>query len=124
MVNWKNTSPENEIMTKALNVATLKENPKTINEYAEYQKNLSQIIAKVINAANEISDNLFNLACQGKLKEWDKKQPVGTIIHVTDKMLRNLGDKNIVLLLNLLDEIEKVTGEIIIKPSDLQKMFS
>jgi len=121
MSNWKNTSLEK---AKSLNVATLEENPQIINEYVQYQKTLSQVVDKVINAANEISDNLFNLACQGKLKEWDKKQPVGTIIHVTDKMLRNLGDKNIVLLLELLDKIEETAGEIIIKPSGLRKMFS
>ena len=124
MINWKSSDNENRITGIPLNVTILEEDPKIINEYEQYQKTLSQLIANVIFAANEISDNLFNLACQGKLKEWDKKQPVGTVVHVTDKLLRSLGDENMNLLLGLLDKIEKSIGKIKIKSSDLRKMFS
>ena len=124
MINWKSTDNENKIRTMPLNVTILEEDPKVINEYEKYQKTLSQLIAMVIIAANEISDNLFNLACQGKLQEWDKKQPNGTVVHVTEKLLRSVGDENIDLLLGLFNEIENVAGKIKIKTSDLRKMFS
>jgi hypothetical protein len=88
----------------------MKNNPKTINlkEYAQYQETLSELINQVNTISDEIHDKLFDLACLGKWKKWDKKQPVGTVFHVTEDMLRNTGDKNIDLLWEILDKIEEV----------------
>jgi len=89
-------------------------NPKTIhfNEYDKYQATLSTLINQVNSISKEIHENLFNLACQGKWKEWDKNQPIGTEFYVEEDMLRNTGDKNIDLLWEVLDKIEEVKKKI------------
>jgi len=49
----------------------------------------------------------------GKWKEWDDQQPVGAKIFVDEDMMRNTGDKNIDLLLEIWDKIEEVKEEIL-----------
>ena len=91
-----------------------KRNSKTIsiNEYDKYQATLSKLINKMNSISKEIHENLFDLACQGKWKEWDKNQPLGTTLYVDDDMLRNTGDKNIDLLWEVLDKIKEVKEKI------------
>ena len=91
-----------------------KSNPKTIgfNDYDKYQATLSTLINQVNSISKEIHENLFDLACQGKWKEWDKNQPLGTTLYVDDDMLRNTGDKNIDLLWEVLDKITEVKEKI------------
>jgi len=85
-------------------------NPKivSLNYYAQYQKTLSKLIKQMDSISDKIHDGLFNLACQGKWKEWDKQQQIGTEFYVDEEMLRNTGDKNIDLLWEVLDKIGEV----------------
>ena len=89
-------------------------NPKIIRlkDNAQYKKALSKLIKQLNSLSDKIRDNLFNLACQGKWKEWDKTQPLGTEFYVDEEMLRNTGDKNIDLLWEVLDKIEDVKEKI------------
>jgi len=91
-----------------------KNNPKIIHfkEYAQYQKTLSKLMNQVNTLSDEIHKKLFNLACQGKWKEWDKNQPIGTTFYVDEDMLRSTGDKNIDLFWEILDKIEEVKEKI------------
>ena len=84
----------------------------SLNYDFQYQKNLSKLIKQMDSISEKIHDNLFNLACLGKWKEWDKTQAVGTKFYVDDEMLRNTGDKNIDLLWEVLDKIEEVKEKI------------
>ena len=79
----------------------------------QYQKTLSKLIKQMNSISEKIHDDLFNLACQGKWKEWDKTQPAGAEFYVDEEMLRNTGDKNIDLLWEVLDKIEEVKGKIL-----------
>ena len=81
-------------------------------DFVNYKKKLSEVIQQVTELSEAIEENLFDLACLGKWKEWDKQQPVGTEFYVTEEMLRNTGDKNIDLLWSVLDKIEDVKEEI------------
>jgi len=83
-----------------------------LSDYTQYRETLSQMIERITAIADEIQDNLFNLACQGKWKEWEKNQPIGTEFYVDEGMLRNTGDKNIDLLWEVLDKIEEVKKKI------------
>jgi hypothetical protein len=84
----------------------------SFEDHTQYQKTLSQLIEQVSAISDEIYDNLFALACQGKWKEWDNSQPIGTELHVDEEMLRNTGDKNIDLFWEILDKIEEVKKKI------------
>jgi len=88
--------------------------PKIVNlkQNTKYKKTLSKLINQLNSFSDKIRDNLFNLACQGKWKEWDKAQPIGTEFYVDEEMLRNTGDKNIDLLWEVLDKIEEVKEKI------------
>ena len=89
-------------------------NTKIINlkDYALYRKTLSKLIKQINSISDKIHEHLFSLACQGKWKEWDRAQPVGTEFYVDEDMLRNTGDKNIDLLWEVLDKIEEVKEKI------------
>ena len=80
--------------------------------YARYQEKLSEIVEQVSDISDVIYDNLFSLACMGKWKEWDDQQPIGTELYVDEDMIRNTGDKNIDLLLEIWDKIEEVKEKI------------
>ena len=80
----------------------------SLTDYAQYRKTLSKLIKQIDGISGKIHDKLFCLACQGKWKEWDKAQPIGTEIYIDDEMLRNTGDKNIDLLWEVLDKIGEV----------------
>ena len=85
-------------------------------DYMQYKEILSSIIDSVNKFSEEIYENLFDLACAGKWKEWSDKQTEGTIFNVTEDMLRNTGDKNIDLLWEVLDKIEEMKGKIGVAP--------
>jgi len=91
-----------------------KNNPKIISltDYTEYRETLSQVIEKISAISDEIQDNLFNLACHGKWKEWDKQQPIGAEFYVDENMIRDTGDKNIDLLWEMLDKINEIKEKI------------
>ena len=78
-----------------------------------YHSLLSKIVERLNAFAEEIQSEIFNLACLGKWRIWNMKQPVGTEIYVSEDMLRNTGDKNIDLLWELLDKMKYVVEEII-----------
>ena len=83
------------------------------HNHAKYQEKLSEILEQVTEISTVIYENLFALACMGKWKEWDDQQPVGAKIFVDEDMIRNTGDKNIDLLLEIWDKIEEVKEEIL-----------
>ena len=85
----------------------------SFRDHSQYQETLSELIKKVCSISDVIHDNLFDLACKGKWKEWSKKQPEDTIVYVDEGMIRNTGDKNIDLLLEILDKIEEVKEKIV-----------
>ena len=80
---------------------------------SQYKNTLSKLINQLDSLSKRIHENLFNLACLGKWKEWDAAQPIGTEFYVDDEMLRNTGDKNIDHLWEVLDKIKEVKEKII-----------
>ena len=78
-----------------------------------YRALLSKIVESLNAVSAEIQSELFNLACWGKWRAWNMKQPVGSEFYVSEDMLRNTGDKNIDLLWELLDKMEYVVKEIV-----------
>jgi len=83
-----------------------------LNDYAEYNKKLSEIMETVNSLSYEIYEGLFPLAVLNKWKEWDAEQPTGSKLNVDEEMLRNTGDKNIDILWELLDKVEEVIERI------------
>ena len=78
----------------------------SLEDQAQYDDKLSEIIDMVNTVSDTIRDNLFTLACMGKWRKWSNSQTVGTTFYVTEDILRATGDKNIDLLIEILDIIE------------------
>jgi len=81
--------------------------------HAKYQEKLSEILEQITEISTVMYENLFALACMGKWNEWDDQQPIGARIFIDEDMIRNTGDKNIDLLLEVWDKIEEVKEEIL-----------
>ncbi len=84
--------------------------------FKEYNETLSEIHTWFDNLDEDIFNYCVQLAVFGKWKEWSDKQPVGSQVLFDDDMLREAGDSNIEMLLQLSDHIIDVRRKLKRKP--------
>ena len=72
-------------------------------DYIEYKNSATEMLRDLHAKLDEIA---INLAAMGKWKEWNDNQPEGTIIG-SDKMFKDLDDKNVLAVLELKEQVLK-----------------
>ncbi|GAB4282978.1 MAG: hypothetical protein Kow0068_07770 [Marinilabiliales bacterium] len=72
-------------------------------DYLELKHFAAEMLRDLHAKLDEIA---INLAAMGKLKKWNDNQPEGTII-CSDKMFKDLDDKNVFALLKLKEQVLK-----------------
>lgn len=71
----------------------------------EYQETLKQTIDLLDNIEADLFNQIVGLATSGKWKKWSDEQLIGSVFEFTEEMLRNTGDKNVDLLIELIEII-------------------
>ncbi|MFC1670589.1 hypothetical protein ACFL20_09360 [Spirochaetota bacterium] len=77
-----------------------------LNNNKEYKKHLDGLLEHLKESYEKINLHAINLAAAGVWKEWSDSIPVGSYFQFNEKMLLDCGDKNVVKLLNLLEDID------------------
>jgi hypothetical protein len=86
----------------------LREATHTLNGKSAYSIALSEAIWALRRTDKVLYSMMIGLTVSGKWKEWDEKQPEGTIFTFTEEMLRNTGDENVDALCELRDKLCEV----------------
>ena len=90
---------------------TEKDIEKIKKDNALYQEKLSKLIEQASKLADNIKGQLFNLANLACLDEWNEyseNEYMGYDLKKDEENLRHTGDRNINLLIEILDKIEEV----------------
>ena len=78
-----------------------------ISYHENYRETVSDVKAHLETFSDEIGKYMFLLAVQGKWKKWEEGVAVGTEIELNYAMFRETDDKNIQLLLSLIDKVQE-----------------
>jgi hypothetical protein len=73
--------------------------------YTMYHNTLSEVVEHLIDMSDQLFTDTINIAVSGKWQAWDAKQPDGAEFVFTEEMIRNTGDKNADILVELRDKI-------------------
>ena len=102
--------------------------PQKVIQLSEYQASgqyneiITELRAKLGDLASELFDQCINLATSGKWKKWSDEQPVGSQVCFDVKMLREAGDQNIKMLLDLSEYIGDLNKRLKLKPGAQAKL--
>ncbi len=82
----------------------------------EYNQALAEIRSKLSDVEDDLFDACVQLAVLGKWKKWSDEQPVGSTVYFDGDMLKESGDENITILIQLLDYIADRNTKLKYKP--------
>ncbi|GIV33480.1 MAG: hypothetical protein KatS3mg031_1015 [Chitinophagales bacterium] len=75
-----------------------------------------EALKKAIESLQDIREDLFhsavNLSVTGKWKAWSEQQPEGTVFAFNTESLKSSGDKNVILICNLIEEVDNVKTDL------------
>lgn len=72
-----------------------------------YKENLRDALQNLIKMNQSIFDSLISISMQGELKEWSDSVPVGETHQFDFAVFKNSDDKNIQLLVKLIETVDE-----------------